>query len=68
VRVLRAPWNEAWFASLEAFPEARHDDDADATSRAFGAFQTKLASAGFLDVVREDLSRLPSPLAGEGGA
>jgi predicted phage terminase large subunit-like protein len=68
VRVLRAPWNEGWFASLEAFPEARHDDDADATSRAFGAFQTKLASAGFLEMARQDLANRPSPLAGEGGA
>ncbi|WP_246801067.1 phage terminase large subunit [Bradyrhizobium genosp. L] len=36
VVVLRGPWNEDWFAALEAFgPEARHDDDADATSEAF---------------------------------
>ncbi|MEJ0067385.1 MAG: phage terminase large subunit [Caulobacteraceae bacterium] len=46
VYVLRAPWNEAWFSSLEGFPTAAHDDDADATSRAFGAHQTRLASAG----------------------
>lgn len=38
VQVLRAPWNRPYFASLEAFPPPRnkgHDDDADATSRAF---------------------------------
>nr|WP_234834519.1 phage terminase large subunit [Sinorhizobium meliloti] len=37
VLVLRAPWNETWFSSLEGFPEAAHDDDADSTSRSFNA-------------------------------
>jgi predicted phage terminase large subunit-like protein len=37
VLVLRAPWNEDWFSSLEGFPDAPHDDDADSTSRAFNA-------------------------------
>jgi predicted phage terminase large subunit-like protein len=35
VLVLRGSWNEVWFSQLEAFPEGAHDDDADATSRAF---------------------------------
>lgn len=35
VLVLRGPWNEDWFTSLEGFPDAAHDDDADSTSRAF---------------------------------
>ncbi|WP_234710548.1 hypothetical protein [Sinorhizobium arboris] len=35
--MLRAPWNAAWFSSLEGFPGATHDDDADSTSRAFNA-------------------------------
>jgi len=56
VYVLRAPWNDAWFSSLEGFPTAAHDDDADATSRAFGAHQSKIASAGFLEMAREDLA------------
>lgn len=37
VLVLRGPWNEPWFSALEGFPEGKHDDDADATSRAFNA-------------------------------
>lgn len=41
VRVLRAPWNEAWFSSLEGFPDARHDDLPDATSRAFNSFHER---------------------------
>ncbi len=56
VYVLRAPWNEAWFSSLEGFPTAPHDDDADATSRAFGAHQSLIRSAGFLELAREDLA------------
>jgi predicted phage terminase large subunit-like protein len=56
VYVLRGAWNEAWFASLESFPTAPHDDDADATSRAFGAHQTRLASAGFLEWARQQMS------------
>jgi predicted phage terminase large subunit-like protein len=35
VDVLRGSWNEAWFNALEGFPVAKHDDDADSTSRAF---------------------------------
>jgi predicted phage terminase large subunit-like protein len=60
VYVLRGPWNDTWFASLENFPTAPHDDDADATSRAFAALQTRLASAGFLEMAREDLRLNPS--------
>jgi predicted phage terminase large subunit-like protein len=56
VYVLRGPWNETWFASLEAFPTAPHDDDADATSRAFAAHQSRIASAGFLELTRADLA------------
>lgn len=37
VAVVRGEWNEAWFSALEGFPEAKHDDDADSTSRAFNA-------------------------------
>lgn len=35
LRVLRGPWNDEFFASLEGFPDAPHDDDADAASTAF---------------------------------
>jgi predicted phage terminase large subunit-like protein len=35
VLVLRGDWNERWFQMLEGFPELPHDDDADATARAF---------------------------------
>lgn len=35
VFVLRGPWNEAWFQSLEGFPTAKHDDEVDSTSEAY---------------------------------
>jgi predicted phage terminase large subunit-like protein len=36
VLVLRAPWNERWFTTLESFPnDGVHDDDCDSTARAF---------------------------------
>jgi predicted phage terminase large subunit-like protein len=35
VDVLRGEWNDKWFMNLEGFPAAKHDDDADSTSRAF---------------------------------
>jgi predicted phage terminase large subunit-like protein len=37
VLVLRGSWNDEWFAALEGFPDAKHDDEADSTSRAFNA-------------------------------
>jgi predicted phage terminase large subunit-like protein len=60
VYVLRAPWNDSWFSSLEGFPTAAHDDDADATSRAFGAHQSRIVSGGFLEMAREDLAASPA--------
>jgi len=42
VAVLRGPWNEEWFTALEAFaPDAKHDDVADSTSRAFNALNER---------------------------
>jgi predicted phage terminase large subunit-like protein len=35
VKIVRGDWNGRWFDELEAFPEAKHDDSADSTSRAF---------------------------------
>lgn len=48
VLVLRGAWNEAWFAALEGFPEAAHDDDADSTSRAFNALNEPTANVAML--------------------
>ena len=35
VDILKAPWNEEYFAQLESFPETKHDDMVDASSDAF---------------------------------
>lgn len=35
IRVLRAPWNEAFFSELENFPEGKHDDIVDTLSGAY---------------------------------
>lgn len=37
VVLVRAPWNDAYLAELEAFPAGRMRDQADATSRAYAA-------------------------------
>lgn len=48
VVVLRAAWNEAWFSALEGFPEAKHDDAPDSTSRAFNALNEPRAQVAML--------------------
>ncbi len=35
VKVVRAPWNAAWFDESENFPEGAHDDQVDASNGAF---------------------------------
>jgi predicted phage terminase large subunit-like protein len=37
VKLVRAPWNEAFLRELENFPDGNHDDQVDATSGAFDA-------------------------------
>lgn len=44
VFIVRGPWNERWLTELEGFPEAKHDDDADSTSRAFNALLNAAAA------------------------
>jgi len=56
VSVLRGNWNEDWFDCLEAFPEAKHDDDADSTSGAFN----KLLAAPKYDYAGQMQSSFPS--------
>lgn len=55
VLILRGAWNDDWFASLEGFPDASHDDDADSTSRAFNALngpRAPTAAAGTYSIRR----------------
>ncbi len=48
VKFLRAYWNDVVFSSLEGFPEAAHDDDADACSGAFAMFHSN-NNSGFVE-------------------
>lgn len=48
VVVLRGPWNDRWFSALEGFPSAKHDDDADSTSRAFEVVAIDVKSGWFI--------------------
>jgi len=45
VDVLCGPWNEAFFAELEGFPDLAHDDIVDACSRAFQALHNSAVLA-----------------------
>ena len=47
VTIRRGVWNEDFLASLESFPDAKHDDDADAASGAFAMFHS--ATDGLID-------------------
>lgn len=47
VRVVEGDWNEAWFEQLEGFPDLKHDDDVDATSRWFNAYLD--STSGLID-------------------
>lgn len=48
VKILRAPWNDAFFNELENFPEGGHDDQVDVLS---GAFNELCSSTSILDVL-----------------
>ncbi len=57
VGYIKGPWNEAFFLSLEAFPEpTAHDDDADACSGAYMAYVD--SSTGLLDYYEQEAIRL----------
>jgi predicted phage terminase large subunit-like protein len=64
VKVLRGDWNDDWFAALENFPpETGHDDEADATSRAFNAFLSPVAGGALLELARRRLANRDAPAA-----
>ena len=66
VKLLSAPWNEAFLAELEHFPSGGHDDQVDAASGAF-ALLTQAAVKGWalLELARRELAqtkeRAPQP-------
>lgn len=56
VRVAVAPWTDAYLAELEAFPEAAHDDQVDATAGAFNHLANSVAPT-------LEVPRVPMPKA-----
>ena len=50
IKILRGPWNLELFDALEGFPDATHDDHADACAGAFGMFVDN--TLGLLDYYR----------------
>jgi predicted phage terminase large subunit-like protein len=64
VKVVRAPWNDVFFAELEAFPDGKHDDIVDGASGAFNELV-----AGFRgDVASIDQSTATSSIPGLGSS
>lgn len=64
VLVLRGAWNEEWFTQLEAFPEAKHDDDVDSTAEAFNDL-VHVGNTGMIDfyelMAKENADKVTSP-------
>ena len=54
VKIVKGPWNEAFFCELETFPFGKHDDQVDAASDSFTGLHDTGGSAGFMEMVRED--------------
>lgn len=54
--IIEGPWNDEFFRQLEGFPDLKHDDDADACSRAFQLFHD--ATTGLLDYYKAEAAKL----------
>lgn len=54
VRILKGPWNEAFFDEIETFPFGKHDDQVDAAADAFSDLFDAEHSSGFFSMVVED--------------
>lgn len=46
IKIVRAPWNEAFLQELHAFPEGAHDDQVDALAVAFNECASRVATEG----------------------
>lgn len=55
-KILRGPWNEDFLTSLEGFPDAKHDDDADSLAGAFNMFGN--GTDGLIDFYRQMAEKL----------
>jgi len=57
--MLRAPWNDNLISELRVFPNGRHDDQADALSRAFAELHG--GDTGVLDYYEKLMKQQEQP-------
>ncbi len=62
VFLVRGHWNEAFLHELEAFPNAAHDDQVDATAGAFRLLA--MGGMGMLDWIRQQAQAYENPIIG----
>jgi phage terminase large subunit-like protein len=48
VKLVRGPWNDAYIAELENFPDGKHDDQVDGSSGAFTMFTKQKKTLNFI--------------------
>lgn len=61
VRVVKAKWNDAWFAELTMFPNASHDDQVDSASGAFAALADGASAQAWVDFMDQRTASLRNP-------
>jgi predicted phage terminase large subunit-like protein len=57
VKILKAPWNEAFFDEMDVFPFGKHDDQIDGAADAFNELFEAEGSSGFFAMISEDNSK-----------
>jgi predicted phage terminase large subunit-like protein len=58
VKILRAPWNEAFFRALEGFPDLAHDDDVDALAGAIELMHAQAPGMNVYELYRREAEQL----------
>lgn len=67
VRLVRAPWNDAFLQELGMFPSGSHDDQVDAASDAFNELAGVKGGEGILEFYRRAAEAVPAVLAPQHG-
>jgi predicted phage terminase large subunit-like protein len=65
VRVIRAPWNDDFFRTLEGFPDLSHDDDVDAFSGAVELIFDQAKGMNVFELYRRQAAELAAKRAAE---
>jgi hypothetical protein len=61
VKILRRPWNEELFRTLEGFPDLSHDDEVDACSGALEMPNRQMNRCGIYELMRRQAQALEVP-------